>query len=142
VSNYLQESYLATKKETKKRETEGSRAGTIHCEAPTKDIVREALKFYPNNDLPYDDWIRIGFALYSAFGDGGQDIWEQWSAGYSKNDPEVTTKKWSSFCSVRNITIKTLYFYTREGGWHAHQSEGWITDCCQAHHSRGLRTHA
>jgi hypothetical protein len=48
----LRGSYLATKKEAKKRQTEGSRAGRINCEEPTKDIVREALKFYPNNDLP------------------------------------------------------------------------------------------
>jgi hypothetical protein len=88
-----------------------SRAELRDCEVPTKEIVREALQYYPNADLSYDDWIRIAFALYAGLGDAGRDIWEDWSAGSSKNDPETTAKKWPSFASVRGITIKTLYYF-------------------------------
>jgi hypothetical protein len=42
---------------------------------------------------------------------------------FGQSQAEVTAKKWSSFCSVRNITIKTLYFYAREGGWQQQRAE-------------------
>jgi putative DNA primase/helicase len=110
-------SYLATKKEITRREKTGGHAGTINCQTPTKDVVREALRYCRNDDLSYGDWIRIGFALYAGLGDGGRDIWEEWSAQYSTNDPEETAKKWPSFASARSISIKTLCYYAFRGGW-------------------------
>jgi hypothetical protein len=124
----LQESYLATKKEARRRETQGSRAGLSDCRVPTKDIVREALQYYPNADLSYDDWIRVGFALYAGLGDAAQDLWEDWSAGSSKNDPETTAKKWPSFASVRSVTIKTLYFFAFQGGWRQRRVESRVAN--------------
>jgi putative DNA primase/helicase len=124
----LNASYLDTKKEVKRRETTGGHAGRNNCVAPTKDIVRDALKFYRNDDLSYDDWIRIGFVLYSAFGDEGRDIWEDWSAESSKNDPEETAKKWPSFATVRGITIKTLYYHAFQGGWQQRDGEPRIAN--------------
>src|SRR5262249_12952497 len=44
-------------------------AGLGNLQAPSREVVIEALAHVGNDDLPYDEWIRIGFALYHGLGD-------------------------------------------------------------------------
>jgi hypothetical protein len=94
-------------------------AGLKPREAPSHDLIAEAIAHIPNNDLPYDDWIKVGLALYAALGPDGRALWEAWSAEAAKNDPFHTAQKWDSFASVRNVTVGTLFWLARQNGWRA-----------------------
>jgi hypothetical protein len=78
--------------------------------------VRDALRWIPNADLSYDDWIRVGLALMAALGDAGWPLWAEWSAQYVGNTPEVILAKWASF-QPRVIGPGTLFWYARQHGW-------------------------
>ena len=105
-------------KQDQKRERKGGRiiAGLRSGDKPSRELVADALDYVPT-DLEYDEWIRIGFALYHGLGDSGADLWESWSSRSSKDDPAFTAKKWASFASGRSITIATLFFIATEKGW-------------------------
>lgn len=62
---------------------------------PTFDRVREALSFV-SPDCAYDDWIAIGFALASEFGDAGFDLFDDWSAGAASYNQRTVQTKWRS----------------------------------------------
>ncbi|SNX73173.1 uncharacterized protein DUF2190 [Cereibacter ovatus] len=94
-------------------------AGLKPKEAPSQDLIAEAIAHIPNNDLPYDDWIKVGLALYAALGPDGRALWEAWSAEAAKNDPAHTAQKWDSFATVRNVTVGTLFWLARQNGWRA-----------------------
>jgi len=92
-------------------------AGLGARQAPSREVVLEALAHVGNDDLSYDEWIRVGFALYQGLGDAGRDVWEEWSAQSGKNDPAVTADKWPSFAQARNITVGTLFWLAGRNGW-------------------------
>jgi len=96
-------------------------AGLGARQAPSREVVLEALAHVGNHDLSYDEWIRVGFALYQGLGDAGRDAWEEWSAQSSKNDPAVTADKWPSFAQARNITVGTLFWLAAKNGWRQRQ---------------------
>jgi putative DNA primase/helicase len=105
-------------------EREGRKAaGLKRNQAPSRELVEEAFAHIPNNDLPYDDWIKVGLALYAALGPDGRELWEGWSARADKNDPEYTAEKWDSFSSVRSVTVGTLFWLARQNGWRAERVE-------------------
>jgi hypothetical protein len=119
-----------TKSERRKTDQEGRRAaGLGRDEKPSREIVAEALTFIPNDDLSYDEWTRVGFALYAALGAAGGDLWESWSAQSSKNSADFTAKKWPSFAGVSSITVGTLFWLAQQTGWrksrsHQHANAG------------------
>ncbi|MFC0202070.1 PriCT-2 domain-containing protein [Paracoccus rhizosphaerae] len=94
-------------------------AGLKRNQTPSRQLVEEAFACIPNNDLPYDEWIKVGLALYAALGPDGRDLWETWSAEAAKNDPAVTAEKWDSLASVRSVTVGTLFWLARQNGWRA-----------------------
>lgn len=113
-------------------EREGRKAaGLKRNQAPSRELVEEAFAHIPNNDLPYDDWIKVGLALYAALGPDGRDLWEGWSARADKNDPEYTAEKWDSFSSVRSVTVGTLFWLARQNGWRAERVERVRTSCAR-----------
>lgn len=94
-------------------------AGLKQKEAPSRALIEEAVAHIRNDELPYDDWIKVGLALYAALGPDGRGLWETWSAEASKNDPAYTAEKWDSFSSVRSVTVGTLFWLARQNGWRA-----------------------
>ncbi|MCJ2055649.1 PriCT-2 domain-containing protein [Methylobacterium sp. J-048] len=105
------------KQEGKRREDVGRRAaGFRNHEKPDRETIADALRSIPN-DFDYDGWIRIGFALYDALGEGGRDLWEDWSATSPNNDAAFTSQKWPSFAGGRSVTIATLFYHAVENGW-------------------------
>lgn len=103
--------------QTRKRETAGRKAGAFKLgEKPDRETVAEALDHIPN-DFDYDEWVRIGFALYDGLGAGGQDLWERWSASSPKYDADLTASKWPTFAQGRTVTIATLFWHAAENGW-------------------------
>ncbi len=103
-----------------RRERSGRQAAGFGVgEPPTEERIAEALHCIPNTDLGYDEWLRIGFALYDGLGEAGIDLWRQWSAQSAKDDPAQTQRTWESFgCPhTRPITVATLFFLAAENGW-------------------------
>jgi len=43
----------------------------------THDSIRSALAHVPAHDR--DTWLRMGMAVKSELGDGGFDLWDEWS---------------------------------------------------------------
>jgi putative DNA primase/helicase len=103
--------------ETKERERKGNKAANVEKnEKSSREKIADALDHIPN-DLGYEDWIKIGFALYDGLGEGGRDLWEKWSATYTGNDPKVTATKWPTFAKGRSVKIATLFWYATQQGW-------------------------
>lgn len=92
----------------------GSNAAGV---ATMPDTITSALTHIPNDDLPYDDWIKVGFALYAGLGPEGAGLWESWSAQSSKNDPIATADKWPGFAEGRSIGVGTLFWMAKQNGW-------------------------
>jgi predicted P-loop ATPase len=79
--------------------------------------IREALFSIPA-DLPHDEWVRVGFALYATSSQLGP-LWHEWSSTcpdkYSERDAETA---WKSFSKGRgDISTATLFFIAREHGY-------------------------
>lgn len=82
----------------------------------TLEAVSAALAYIPNDDLPYDDWIRIGLALKGALGEAGYSLWRDWSAQSGKDVPKATDKAWAGFRPSR-IGAGSIYYYAQQNGW-------------------------
>jgi Family of unknown function (DUF5906)/Primase C terminal 2 (PriCT-2) len=67
--------------------------------APSLDDVCALMAVLPN-ELDYDPWVNVGFALYGATGGEGLDLWLEWSAKSPKDSPEKSRDKWESFSST------------------------------------------
>jgi hypothetical protein len=104
-------------------------AGTIAAEAPraegprapsdlrgTREAIEAALRFIPNNDLPWNDWRDIGMALKGALDDDGRDLFLGWSAQSGKNNARETARLWRSF-KPHSVGAGTIYHAAREAGW-------------------------
>ena len=61
--------------------------------------VDAVLENYPNLDLEYDDWLRVGMALYHQFrgSPDGFSRWVAWSAKSVKHNERQMRNKWRSF---------------------------------------------
>lgn len=122
AEEYLRKVGGQTTADRREIDREGRRAaGLKQKEAPSRELIEEAVAHIRNDELPYDDWIKVGLALYAALGPEGRDLWETWSAEASKNDPAYTAEKWDSFASVRSVTVGTLFWLARQNGWRAEQ---------------------
>ncbi|WP_171237560.1 MULTISPECIES: VapE domain-containing protein [unclassified Ruegeria] len=92
----------------------GSRLG---AEPFDKSLVPEVMNCIKNDELSYDDWRRIAFALKAAVGDNGRLMFEQWSARAEKNDPKETLKLWAEIEPDNSTGFGTLrYWATRDCG--------------------------
>jgi hypothetical protein len=84
--------------------------------AGTYEAIDSALRIIPNDDLNYDDWVRIGLAIKGAVGDSGEALFARWSSLSSKNVPETTAKTWVSL-RPREVGAGTIYYLAEERGW-------------------------
>lgn len=76
--------------------------------APIED-VRAALKAIPNNDLHYDDWVRVGLAAFSATSGTGEgfEAWQAWSSKSGKHHDADCLRVWQS---IRRSPPKRIGF--------------------------------
>ncbi|MHC2672756.1 hypothetical protein ACVI1J_004919 [Bradyrhizobium diazoefficiens] len=79
--------------------------------------IRAALSVVPSDD--YEPWFRIGAAIYSALGDSGFPLFDEWSHGSWKYDPRACQRKWREFAKIRSIRIETIFWYAdqHDRGW-------------------------
>jgi AAA domain/Primase C terminal 2 (PriCT-2) len=86
------------------------------------DVVREALRFIPNDDR--EDWRNVGMALNDAYGDAGFAVWAEWSASSAKYDAADQDKNWRSFTPGGGITIGTVFYLAQQHGCHFADADG------------------
>lgn len=87
-------------------------------------LARDALRFYPNNDLHYDEWLEILMSLRQ-LDEPGRDLCHEWSQESSKYDGDDLDRRWDSFKeggeypydSGHWITIATLLKRAKDAGW-------------------------
>jgi hypothetical protein len=69
-------------------------------------------------DCDYDQWIEIGQALHTEFGEAGLGPWMTWSMAGAKfagtKDIEV---HWKSFHQGKGVGIGTLFKHAKDAGW-------------------------
>ena len=78
----------------------------------------ESALAYVKADCGYDEWIRVGMAIYSALGDSGLSVWDWWS---QKSEKYAGLKDldghWKSFDGSGGITAATVYKMAVDKGW-------------------------
>lgn len=83
-------------------------------DALTLDDVDSALRFVsPDNR---DEWVRVGMAIKSEFGDGGFDTWDSWSKQGSTYNAATAQTVWRSF-KAGGTGIGSLVFLAQENGF-------------------------
>ena len=81
-----------------------------------KDIA-DMLAYVHNDDLHYDDWVKIGMSIHQATGGMGYELWRLWSATSPKHDESMMEARWHSFGKCANpVTIGTLVYHAEQGG--------------------------
>lgn len=80
--------------------------------------LADMLSYVPNNDLDYEEWIKIGMALHHATGGTAFDLWDRWSQQSKKYDDTSMPYKWHSFGRSANpVTLGTLVHYAEQRGY-------------------------
>ena len=86
----------------------------------TLDAVTAALEYLPNEDLPWEDWFRIGMALKGALGEEGRELWLAWSKSASKSGSsgkaDTAERFWAS-ARPHSIGAGTIYWLAEQRGW-------------------------
>lgn len=84
--------------------------------APLEDVAA-ALRTIRNDDLHYDDWVRVGLATYAASGGSGEgfEAWQRWSAKSEKHHDHECLRVWQSFhrSAPRKIGFGSLAYLAR-----------------------------
>ena len=85
----------------------------------TLAAVEDALKYVPNPDLSWDDWNRIGMAIYCATEGKGLHVFDQWSRASGKYNSLETSQRWDHYSKSppSKIGAGTLYYYAQQNGW-------------------------
>ena len=81
--------------------------------------LRSAVEAIPNNDLAYEDWIKVMLALWAAVGENkadGFEIFDAWSSTSAKYDLDETARVWNA-AHADHIGAGTLFYLARQNGW-------------------------
>jgi Bifunctional DNA primase/polymerase, N-terminal/Primase C terminal 2 (PriCT-2) len=83
---------------------------------PQADIasLTLAMAMIPNDDCSWDEWNRIGMALFAATGgsEEGFKLFDAWSQRSNKHDEDATLEKWQKFegCPPREIGAGSIFY--------------------------------
>jgi hypothetical protein len=73
------------------------------------DSMMTLLEQYPAEGLDYDQWLKVGMAIYHQTQGNGYSTWVAWSAKSAKHDPKHMRVKWRSFGGRSNpITMASI----------------------------------
>jgi hypothetical protein len=71
-------------------------------------------------DCDYDQWIELGQALHTEFGEQGLGPWMTWSmAGNKFQGTKDIETHWRSFHQGKGVGIGTLFKHAKDNGWEA-----------------------
>ncbi len=66
---------------------------------------------------PYETWTRMGMAVKSELGEGGWDVWRDWSAKAPNYSEKAAKTTWKSFKAGGGVTIASLFHEAKAMGW-------------------------
>jgi len=99
-------------------QTDDPFAGMEESESSDEEII--ALLSYIDPDIDYDNWTKVGMALYRHYrGDSkGLILWTDWSKNGHKFEAHIMNNKWNSFRTERitKLGIPTIAMLARKGG--------------------------
>lgn len=78
-------------------------------------MIREALSFIDPADR--ETWLMCCFAVKSALGDEGFEIWNEWSQGAASYNEASARSTWKSAKREGRITVGSLYLLAKRNGW-------------------------
>jgi Primase C terminal 2 (PriCT-2)/Protein of unknown function (DUF3987)/Bifunctional DNA primase/polymerase, N-terminal len=83
------------------------------------EAVRDAVQHITNDDVHWDEWNRVGMAIFGATNGAGWEIFEAWSAKSAKYNPVATKNRWQSYrrSPPKKIGFGTLCHLAFENGW-------------------------
>ncbi|HXP99350.1 MAG TPA: DUF3987 domain-containing protein, partial [Solirubrobacteraceae bacterium] len=91
-------------------------------------LLRQALGALPNDDLEFDDWIRVAYAVKGALGEEGLGDFLKWSAKSAKDVPAFTAREYTAAKPLK-IGAGTVYYLATRAGWQrpqpTPQPESW-----------------
>jgi hypothetical protein len=98
---------LVASKKRRARKPEAAGSDVVNI-----DLIEAALRAIPNPDLGWEDWNRVGMAIFVATGGEGFQLFDDWSAKSRKYNPFYTEDKWERFtrCPPRDIGVGTIFF--------------------------------
>ena len=64
----------------------------------------------------YEDWVKVGAALYDGFGDSGEDYFQRISSFYSEYDPKITKQKWEQCRKMTKIKLSSFFYIANSYG--------------------------
>jgi hypothetical protein len=92
-------------------------SSSIWGQRGTPEAVADALQWVRNDDLAYEDWVKIGYAIKGALGEGGKALFLGWSAQSSKDGlKENTSRTWDGLRHGRS-GAGTIYQLAMAAGW-------------------------
>lgn len=105
------------------------------------DDVRDAVAVIPNDDVAWDDWKKVGLAIWAATGGSaeGYEVFREWSEKSGKYDARTTEKAWDqiSRSPPTSIGFGSLFYMAREAEpewemrWRQRQDERWRVEEAQ-----------
>lgn len=101
--------------------------------------IESALAFI-SSECGYDDWYKIGAAIYSALGESGFSVFDYWSSKSSKYNPNGMRQKYQSFANIHDITVATLYKRACDNGWKPPRDPNWKPEQKQKPHTDPVTT--
>ena len=88
------------------------------AEIDTDLRVHSAVEFLCEQEIAYADWIRIGMALYSHYGEAGKPLWDIFAENpHYKDTPEILDSHWRSFNRKDKVSIGSLFYIAEDKGW-------------------------
>jgi hypothetical protein len=88
--------------------------------------IKQAMVRVPNEDVDWDEWLKVGFALRACAGDiperivEAQDMFSAWSAKSDKFDENFTDHKWNNDIDKNftgNVSAGTIFYRAEQNGW-------------------------
>jgi hypothetical protein len=90
---------------------------TYDTHDPDLAEVQDALSAL-SPDVNYDEWIKIGAALYHSLGEQGFSVWDAWSQRGAKYQAAEMRGKWASFQNNANpAKLSSLFYLAQQNGW-------------------------
>jgi len=79
-------------------------------------LLRSALAALPNDDLDFDDWLHVLYAVKGALGDEGIEDFKRWSAKSAKDEPEFSAREYHAARPTK-YGAGTIFFLAQQHGW-------------------------
>lgn len=87
------------------------------------ELVRSLLAAIPNETLPRDKWLRVGFIVKRELGEAGFPLWQDFSQRYPGNTEDEIETRWNGLnvnddrAAEHEVHIGSLIDMARQYGW-------------------------